>query len=140
MEVMLLRVDPRWPGAWDQLAPYLEAALVRGGGDTDWSLDDIYKAAEREEVALWGGVKDQHHVFGAAVTRITAYPRRHVLEVLAMGADPDHESDWMECLAQLSDLARHMGATAIIGTGRPGWARKLGAQERRVFELPLCTP
>jgi hypothetical protein len=140
MEVMLLRVDPRWPGAWDQLAPYFEAALTRGGGDADWSLDDIYQAAEREEVALWGGVMDRHRIAGAAVTRITVYPRRRVLEVLAMGADPDHEDAWMECLAQLSDLARHMGATAIIGTGRPGWARKLGVSERRVFELPLCTP
>lgn len=134
----LVRVDPRYPGTWAKLSGYLQNALERGGGEKDWSLDDIHQAILEGRLALWAGVRGLV-VFGAAVTCVTHYPRRVVLEVLAMGADAHHEDDWHECLEQMVQHAQDMGLQAIIGTGRAGWARKLGAKERRVFEIDLCT-
>lgn len=133
---LLVRVDPRWPGAWDQLSPYLASALKEGDGERDWSLEDMYEGAVWGKLALWGLVVDGA-VFGATLTCITHYPRRAVMEVLAMGADSGKEAAWHACLDQLMEHAKQMNVQAIIGTGRPGWARKLGAIERRVFELPL---
>jgi hypothetical protein len=134
MSADLVRVDPRYPGAWDALWPYLDDALKQGGGDKDWSVLQIYDGVVSGRLALWALVKD-NSVIGSGVTCITQYPRRQVMEVLAMGADEG--SGWEECLDELKQHARAMGLSAIIGTGRPGWARKLGAMERRVFELDL---
>ena len=133
---MLVRVDPRYPGVWDDLVGYLADGLDYGGGSKDWDAGDIYDAACKGAVALWAIISHER-VIGSVVTTMTTYPRRQVLEVLVMGADRGSEPHWRECLSQLADLARASGASAIIGTGRPGWARKLGAEERRVFELPI---
>ena len=130
----LIRVDPRYPGAWSVLSRYLQEALERGGGDKDWSVDDIYSGVVSGHLALWAMIKDDA-IFGGGVTCVQHYPKRKVLEILAMGADQD--SPWGECLEKLAVHAQEMGLTAIIGTGRAGWARHLGAKERRVFEIDL---
>jgi hypothetical protein len=132
----LIRVDPRWPGAWDALQGFLRSALERGNGNKDWSLEDIREAAIGDRVALWGLVGN-NHVYGAGVTTMTQYPQRRVLEVLALGCERDTEEQWLPLLEHLRDLARALGCSAILGTGRPGWARKLGAEERRVFEVEV---
>jgi len=132
----LLRVDPRWPGAWEALKGFLSEALERGGGNKDWSLQDLYDAAVSERVALWGLVGNGH-VYGAGITTVTQYPQRRVLEVLALGCERDTEEQWLPLLEHVKGIARAFGCSAILGTGRPGWARKLGAEERRVFEVEV---
>ena len=132
----LLRVDPRWPGAWEALKGFLSDALERGGGNKDWSLADLREAAQTERVALWGLVDDEH-VLGACVTVVTQYPQRRVLEILALGCEHNSEEQWLPLLEQVKQIAQVFGCSAILGTGRPGWARKLNAEERRVFEIPL---
>lgn len=133
---MLVPVHPRYPGAWASLFPYLDRALQRGDGTRDWGLSDMFKRAEQGFVQLWAWVVDGR-IRGAGLTCRTVYPRRAVLEVLAFGADPGHEDGWLQELPVLKDLARGGGMAAIIGAGRPGWARKLGAKERRVFEIDM---
>ena len=132
----LIRIDPRWPGAWGTVRGFLQDALERGNGNKDWSLEDIREAAIGDHVALWGLVGN-NHVYGAGVTTVTHYPQRRVLEVLAMGCERDTEDQWLPLLAHLKQVAQAFGCSAILGTGRPGWARKLNAEERRVFEIPL---
>ena len=132
----LIRIDPRWPGAWGTVRGFLQDALERGGGNKDWSLQDIREAAIGNRVALWGLVND-NHVYGAGVTVVTHYPQRSVLEVVALGCERDTEEQWLPLLEQLRSLAHALGCSAILGTGRPGWARKLGAEERRVFEVEV---
>ena len=132
----LIRIDPRWPGAWGTVRGFLNDALERGNGNKDWSLEDLREAAIGDRVALWGLVGN-NHVYGAGVTTITQYPQRRVLEVLALGCERDTEEQWLPLLEHLRNLARALGCSAILGTGRPGWARKLGAEERRVFEVEV---
>ena len=132
----LLRVDPRWPGAWEALKGFLSEALERGNGNKDWSLQDLYDAAVSERVALWGLVEDGS-VYGAGITTVTQYPQRRVLEILALGCKHDTEEQWLPLLEHVKQIARVFGCSAILGTGRPGWARKLGAEERRVFEVAV---
>ena len=132
----LVRVDPRWPGAWGTVRGFLSEALERGNGNKDWSLEDLREAAIGDRVALWGLVGN-NHVYGAGVTTITQYPQRRVLEVLALGCERDTEEQWLPLLEHLRNLARALGCSAILGTGRPGWARKIGAEERRVFEVEV---
>ena len=132
----LIRVDPRWPGAWYALKGFLADALEKGNGGKDWSLDDIRAAAIEGHVALWGLVKN-NGIYGAGVTTVTQYPRRRVLEVLALGCEKDTEELWRPLLDHLRGLAQSLGCSAIIGTGRPGWGRKLGAAERRIFEIEI---
>lgn len=131
----LIRVDPRYPGIWERLGGYLEDALAEGG-DKDWGMDDIYQAICVNAVALFAFVKGDQ-VFGAGVSSERIYPRRKVLEILLMSCNQGHEDDWRQIFEQFKAMAKAAGFSTVSGTGRPGWARKLGAQERRVFEVEL---
>jgi len=136
MTAKLVRVDPLFPPLWSKVCEYLDMALEVGGGKRDWGLDDIFYSAIRNQIDTWV-LLDDDGIFGACATSLTIYPRRRVLDVLLLGTDPHREDGWRLCLEQLSDVARSVGATMITGTGRPGWARKLGCKERRTFELEV---
>ncbi len=137
----VIRIDPRYPGAWVAVSPYLAKALEIGGSD-DWNLDDIQKAALTGAVQLWAIVKmnsspDQSEVFGSCVTIETYYPRRKVLEVLVLGTEPHTDDLWLGAFEELKALAKANECSAVLGTGRPGWAKKLGGTERRIVEVAL---
>jgi len=132
----LIRADVTFPPLWAILAAYLETALETSGAKADWGVDDVYAAALKSEVDVWA-LTDDAGIFGGCVTALSVYPRSKAVDVLLLGTDPHREDGWRECLEQLKVLARGVGARKITGTGRPGWARKLGATERRVFELEV---
>lgn len=131
----LVRADPRVPGVWDTVRDYLEAALVRGA-EKDWDLKSLRWAIESGALQLYTFVKGGR-VFGAGVSSEIVYPKRKVLEIVLMSCAPGHEEDWKRIFEQFKSHARGSGFSSIEGTGRPGWARKLGAKERRVFEVDL---
>jgi hypothetical protein len=134
---LLVRVDPRYPGAWEAVEPFLQAALTRGGGDRDWLIEDVRASTSSGETALWA-VVTAGRVFGAVVTREIYYPRRKVMEVLLTGTEANTDQIWAQCLDQLKYFAKLIGCQTLLGTGRPGWGRKLGAiRERRVWEFDL---
>jgi len=129
-------VDVTFPPLWQVLSAYLEQALEASGAKADWGVEDVREAALKKEVDVWALVDDAG-IFGGAVTALNVYPRSKVVDVLLMGTDPHREDGWVVCFEQLKGIARNIGATKITGTGRPGWARKLGAKEKRVFELEV---
>lgn len=132
----LVPVDPRYPGVREAVGAYLLSALERGG-DTDWSALDVYQAALEGRVQLWVCLTGDH-VWGALVTCHTVYPRRRVLEILAFGADAHTEEDWQVLLDELKGVAQRQGCSALVGTGRDGWARKLDASRTKtVWEIDL---
>jgi hypothetical protein len=114
---------------------YLEAALARGA-EKDWDLGSLRRAIESGALDLYAFVKGGR-VFGAGVSSEIVYPKRKVLEIVLMSCAPGHEEDWRRVFEQFKARARGSGFSAITGTGRPGWARKLGVNERRVFEVDL---
>lgn len=134
---MIVRVDPRYPGVWDTLQGYLASAIERGDGGRDWETEDIRTRAESGLMELWAFVQDDE-VIGALATCQSYFPKRKVLEVLAFGCAPGHESVWQEDLLHLQEMARSVGAQALVGTGRPGWVRKLPVTRYRyVWEIDL---
>jgi hypothetical protein len=132
----LLPADVTFFPLWEILAAYLETALETSGAKVDWGTEDVRMAALKSEVDVWA-LMDDERIFGGCVTALNVYPRSKAVDVLLLGTDPHREDGWMECLEQLKSLARSVGARRITGTGRPGWARKLGATERRVFEIEV---
>lgn len=132
----LVRVDPYFPGSWDLLVPYITSALYNGGGIVDWTPGDVFAASASGQVELWALVSGAD-VFGALVTCTTTFPQRKVMEILVLGTDAHAEDKWLEMLVEFKQKVKAAGFDAIIGTGRPGWAKKLHAIERRVFEVKL---
>lgn len=133
---LVIRVDPRYPGVWDRLQGYLIEALGHDQGG-DWAIEDVYRRSCQHAVQLWALV-DGQKVFGALVTSETVYDRRKVLDILLLGTDAHTEEMWFQCLEQLKSIAKLGGASCLQGTGRPGWARKLGADRTRtVWEIDL---
>jgi hypothetical protein len=133
MTVELLRLDAT---GLERIACFLDDALVKGGGLRDWTLEDIRAMANDNQLDLWE-LRADGHTFGGAVSVMRQYPRRLTLDILLLGTYPQREADWLQTLPLIKNLARNAGATAITGTGRPGWARKLKTRETRVFEIDL---
>jgi hypothetical protein len=133
----LIRADVTHKALWEILSAYLETALETSGAKLDWGTEDVRMAAMKSEVDVWALFGEDERIFGGCVTSLNVYPKSKAVDVLLLGTDPHREDGWMECLEQLKALARGVGARKITGTGRPGWARKLGATERRVFELEV---
>ena len=135
--VSLIRVDPRYPGAWETLSGFLADAIERGDGGRDWGVEDMRIHAEQGRVELWALV-DGEEIFGASVTCLTTYPKRAVMEILATGTKPHSEDKWRQCLDQLKEIGRILGVSALVGTGRHGWQRKLQcSRTRTVWEIDL---
>lgn len=130
----MTRMTPVPLAHFERLRPYLEQALEASGAKRDWGIEDVFASAQRLEIDLWA-LEDEDGLFGAGATTIENYPRSKVLSVLLLGTEPNR--GFMDCLEQLKALARSIGASRIEGTGRPGWARKLGAKERRVFQIEV---
>lgn len=131
----IVRLSAVYRDAWAACAEYLEKALAAGGGIKDWDLADVRDLAGSGQVALWGLVEDGALV-GAGVTSETVYPKRKVFEVLLLGTDPN-TGLFEEALTQVREVAKSQGCDYLSGTGRPGWARAIGAKELRSWELPI---
>jgi hypothetical protein len=136
-ETLIIRVDPRFPGAWDSLVPYIKEALGRSGAYRDWLEDDVLRAVIDGRCALWALVHNQE-IFGAVVSSEIYYPKRKVIDVTLMGTEPNTEAQWLVCVETFKRMAKAAGADCLTATGRQGWSRKLGAdRERIVFEIDL---
>jgi hypothetical protein len=136
-QTLIVRVDPRYPGAWDSLVPYIKDALGRSGAYRDWLEDDVFAAVVAGQCALWALIHEGQ-IFGAVVSSEIYYPKRKVVDVTLMGTDPNTEDQWRECVTIFKAMAKASGASCLTATGRPGWSRKLGAdRERIVFEIDL---
>lgn len=135
MSADLIHITPASP-YWDSAEPYLQSALDEGG-NKDWDLADIKAMALAVQIDAWVLIDRATGLFGACVTVLNHYPKRRQLDVLLLGTDPHREDGWRDCLEELKSIARVAGASSISGTGRPGWARMLGAKERRVFDLEI---
>jgi hypothetical protein len=118
------------------IEPFLIDALERGGGARDWLIEDVRELAIKREIDLWE-LRADGELFGGAVSVMRQFPRRLTLDILLLGTYPHRERELFQVLALIKALARQAGATAITGTGRPGWARMLKSRESRVFEIDL---
>jgi len=136
-ETLIIRVDPRFPGVWGILEPYIKQALGRSGAYRDWIEEDVYQAVIEGRCILWALIHNEA-VFGAVVSTEIHYPRRKVIDVTLMGTDPNTEAQWLKCVETFKLMAKSAGADCLTATGRDGWSRKLGADRQRiVFEIDL---
>lgn len=106
--------------AWDDLSPWLGAALERGG-DGSFSLADIYDAISRREMQLWGAWREGWRAAG--VTQIIKTPRQTVLLILLVGGE--ELAEWLPILDDLCRYGKEKGATMAEIVGRDGWRRLL---------------
>jgi hypothetical protein len=54
-----------------------------------------------------------------------------------MSIDKNSEEDWKPLYETFIQQIKNAGYDMIIGGGRPGWARYLGARVKHMFELDL---
>jgi len=135
---ILVRIDPRWPGAWDSIKDYLLEAWQKGSHEV-WTMEDVYGIAMQGGVVCWGVIQD-NKVIGAALTGERIYPRKKILEILLFAMDHNTEDEWLSLWEGFAAMARKAGFNGISGGGRPGWAKKLqhiGAKLKYNIEIDL---
>ena len=123
----LVPIDVRWPGAWEELKDYFDEALERSGAAKSWAVEDLRQLAVSGALQLWG-IVHEGALIGALSTQEIGYPQRRVLEIPFAAANANSEELWAPLYAELRKKAKRAGFAALVGGGRPGWARKMGGR------------
>ena len=120
---------------WTFAEPYLLRALEH---TDEWGIDDVREQYCAGKIGLILCLDRWRTPFGAICTEVADYPKKRVLQVHLFGAKDHTEDDWMAFIwPQLQEAARQAGCSAISGTGRDGWVRKLHAKRRYLWEVGL---
>lgn len=128
-------VSVLYPGIWDDLKPYLARALEEGSSHL-WSIDDVFELAVKGEITVYAVIK-KGQIIGSFTSSEQYHPSKKVLLILLMSIDKNSEEDWKPLYEVFMQQAKNSGFDMIIGGGRPGWARYLGARVKYMFELDL---
>lgn len=121
-EPSLVVCPPNDLKAWLVAEPYIQRALEH---TDEWQIGHVADAYISGRVGL-ALMLDQDRVpFGAIVFEILTYPAKRAFQVHIGAAGPHTEETWVQLQPAVADLARELGASSIMGTGRDGWPRKL---------------
>ena len=123
----LVPIDLRWPGAWEQIEHWFDDALVRSGAIVNWSVEDLRQMGLTRQLTFWGVVLEGK-LIGAAAFQEVIFPQRRVLEIPFLGMNANTEDYWIPIFETIKSNAKQAGFDAVVGGGRPGWARKLGGK------------
>lgn len=105
---------------WDQVEPYIAAALARGRGTH--TTEDVRKRCRERDAQLWIGIDDG--LAAVMVTEVCVYPRRKVARVWIFAAID--APSWIENdFGHLEAWAKAEGCSEIEMSGRLGWRKRL---------------
>lgn len=105
---------------WDQVRPYIAAALARGR--STHTEDDVRKRCRERDAQLWLGIDDG--LKAVAVTEICVYPQKKIARVWIFAAED--APSWIENdLGHIKAWARAEGCSELEMSGRLGWRRRL---------------
>jgi hypothetical protein len=107
---------------WTVIGPLLRRATVRNGC---YEPIDLLQMAMAGQAGIWICEVDGE-IRAAVVIRVTVFPRRRILEIVAAGGSG--MKHWLEPLRQAMDRhAKELGCSHIASVARPGWLRAWGA-------------
>lgn len=107
---------------WVRIEPMLARATERTGA---YQPIDVLQLAFAGRLAIWFCETEAGRLDAVMVTTVQQYPRRRILEVLALGGG--NMRAWLRPAARsLMAHAKQLGCDAIIAIGRPGLARACG--------------
>lgn len=117
------------------LLPWLQkmAAWTRGRR----TVDDIVTRVLKLESNLWVTLDEHGAPTGALVTKIEAYPRMRMLQVLHCAGKPGHMEEVAdEVYGALDAFAKFNHCAGVEFIGRPGWEPHV---KKRGFEVRSVT-
>lgn len=117
------------PALWPRVRPWIERALAESGGH--FRSDDVREALERRDMQLWA-VRRGDEIAGALVTELVDYPRRRVCRLALAAAAVGIRDGWLPQLSIVEEWARANRCDLVEIYGRPGWARLIAHQRKRV--------
>ena len=91
---------------------WIESALAYSGGTHDFF--DVVRGVMSGHMQLWAGEE------GCAVTEISVYPKKKILNVFLAGGKMDQILDFEESAIAFAKLN---GCSALTLSGRKGWSR-----------------
>ena len=120
--------------SWLVAEPLLSPALEH---EDRYGIKDLCVMFIQGTAQLLLAFDEDDRVVGAMMVSVARFPLTTKLDILAFGAAEGQKGAWMALWPDLQKYARSFGCRSIIGGGRPGWARKLGAIETISWEAPL---
>lgn len=117
---------------WDDVSPYLEAALVYSGGE--YGLEHLKVFLTQGIQTLLIAVNENNKIHGAATIEWVNFPNERIAFVTAIGGNMLANK---ELWAQFEDWVRQNGGTMIRGAARESisrlWRRAFKFEERYII-------
>jgi len=117
---------------WRHVAPLIDRSLSKGLGEI--TADDVMAALLAADMQLWLITKASRQV-GAVVTEIVIFPRRKMLNIVAVGGEG--AAGWLDAAEEaLADWAAEMECSGLLANARHGFA-KIGKERgwKRVYTV-----
>lgn len=107
---------------WTVIGPLLKKSTDRNGC---YEPLDLLQMAMTGQAGIWICEVDGE-IRAAVVTRVTVFPRRRILEMVAAGGSGMRH--WIEPLRAAMDAhARELGCSHVASVARRGWLKAWGA-------------
>jgi hypothetical protein len=134
-QASIVLLQPNDLRGWMACEPHLARAIAH---TDEWAIEDVREMFIEGKVGLILCLDGAGRPFGALCIEFIDYPKKRVFQVHLFGAEDHSEELWMNWIwPAVQGVARQQGCASIMGTGRDGWARKLQASFRRVWEVRL---
>jgi len=104
---------------WKHVSPLIECSLSKGLGEM--MAEDVMAALLTADMQLWLVTKGSRQI-GAVVTEIVIFPRRKMLNIVALGGE--EASCWLDAVEEaLATWAAEMECSGLLASARYGFAK-----------------
>lgn len=114
---------------WERCAHHIDAALAYS--ENIYTLEEIDAAVRKGEMHFWPGKNS------AAITEVSAYPRKRFLNVILAGGDLD---ELLAMIPAWKAWGKLLDCQELKVAGRMGWDRVLGRRGWKRRFVVLTTP
>lgn len=119
-------LTPKWndtPKWWPQVEPWVDKAIMYGGGVTLYPRD-VYDGLMNRSMKLWLAL-DEEKLLACCVTQFVTYPRMRLLHILVVGGREHGMQNWLNFVNEIESYAKTLDCEGMEFGGRGGWARTM---------------
>lgn len=123
---------------WPYIQPLLNKPFVRMELLKDYDVEYVLEEVKAQRMQCWIAHSNDK-IDAVFVTQIINHPKRKILTIPYVGAEPGTIDTWIEAIDVFKAFAKENGCAAIRGWGRKGWEKVLKPDSVRIeFDIEVA--